>query len=163
MDDLPRELVDRAVVPFYLQMMGEAALTEGRPLLPEIARVAEDTTPREVAALLGQRWRPCVMGAWLSVRYRGRCIEDALLASIGKPRGQESLTAAPLAMAACLVVGDRAVSALLAYVTQELGPHGPIASALEHLGAPVPGARASLRDREMFEQMLQLGQELQSL
>lgn len=155
------ELLQRSVVPFYLRMMGRNAVAQESPPLSQLARVADATTPQEVALLLGGRWRPRVMGAWLSVRFRGQCVEDALLASIRSCPGD--LAAAPLATAACIGLGSRAIPALEAYAAREGGVDGSIIAALEHLGAPARSGSATGRDRETFEQMIRIAQQLQAL
>lgn len=161
MGEQPDELVERCVVPFYLQMMGPHAVVEGLALLPQMARVPNDTTPQEVAILLGGHWRPRVMGSWLAVRFRGQCVEGALEESIRTCRDGES--AAPLATAACLVLGLRGIPPLRALTDQGWGRHGYVAAALEHLGDAVPPGIASRRDHEVFEQMMSLAQQLQAM
>ena len=162
MREAPDALVERCVVPFYLDMMRLNARGAGGGLLPRIAALADGTTPQEVAQLLGSPWRPRVMGAWLAVRYSGATVQNALLASIRTCQGD--LTAAPLATAACLVGGDAAVPALAAYldvdVAQHLGAGGFVAAAIERLGGVPRHVDPSQEDRESLGQMLTVGRAL---
>lgn len=140
--------------------MGINAVVQGPPLLPEIAQVADDTTPREVATLLRAHWRPCVMGAWLSVRFRGMNVEEALIGSIRTC--QDGQTAAPLATAAIVLLGARSLPVLEEVATRQQGADGYFMAALEHLGGATPPRPSSAREHEVLEELLLVAQQLQT-
>lgn len=129
------ELWTRYVRPFYLKMMGTNAADNGLALAPDISRVAMSVAPEEVITLLGDNWRPRVMGAWLSVRYEGaevrRAVFDALVTSLGW------LDAPPLAVAAVVLGRPAATPALGEYFAadeaNDWGASRVIAAAGEHL------------------------------
>jgi hypothetical protein len=159
------ELLERCVVPFYLNMMRENAPTpDGLRLLPLIADVAARTTPDEVALLLAADWRPRVMGAWLAVRFRGGIVEQALLDSMRTCLGD--LTAPPLAAGLSVLLGERALPALTDYLDadarQHLGGGGAVAAAIEELGGDPRHGPPSTVDRQSHQRMLLVARTLQA-
>ncbi|WP_406076756.1 DUF6000 family protein [Micromonospora sp. NBC_00858] len=129
------ELIERCVVPFYLDMMGTNALRYGRPLIAALAEVSRGATPADVMALLRDGWRPRVMGAWYSVGVGGPEVTAAVLHALATSQG--SLDAPPLATAAVVLAGPEAIEALEQYFAADQaegwGASGVIAAAADHV------------------------------
>ena len=69
-DPVMTPLEERAVLPFYLEMMGLNALHLSFGLWPELVTAAKAVTLDDAKWLLRVgAWRPVVMGAWFSVRF----------------------------------------------------------------------------------------------
>lgn len=126
----------RLVTPFYLKMMRLNAIESGPEIAPSILAASSGVTADDVVALLRDPWRATVMGAWFGVLRDEEDVVDAVLSALARSQG--SLDAPPLAVAAVVIAGERAVPALATYlqrdVTARLGAAGFIAAAIEHLG-----------------------------
>ncbi len=157
------EFLAKHVKPFYLAFMGLNA-TRASPDLRAAARASSAAVgPDKVRELLAADWRPRVMGAWYAVSHPTTAVGDALAASVETCRG--SLTAPPLATAACLVLGPDAVPSLTSYARAAaadpyLGSDGYVAAVLERLGGPATDVEPADSDRRNLEQMLSVAEEL---
>lgn len=153
------DLERRCVLPFYLDMMGISV--PGEVPFDTLREVARETTDDEVAQLLGSRWRPRVMGAWLASGRASR-LEAALLQSLETARGM--LTAPPLATVALYGLGDKAVPSLKAYLQQDLehqwGSASFVAAVLERLDAAPAGIAVDDQHRKAVDQMLIIARRL---
>lgn len=143
------------VVPYYQKMMGCNGRNAMR-LWPALAESARVVTVDDVSYLLRTAlWRPVVMGAWFSLVVPAEEIRDDLLAAMARSRG--SLTAPPLATAATVVAGARAVPAMTAYLDFIMdrpdGSQDFVAAAMEHVGAEPPIVPGEER-RQMFRDLL---------
>lgn len=149
------DLETRCVLPYYLKMMGLNAL-QHRVDFQSLTEVGQRTSDDEVVRLLRGAWRPRAMGAWFSVGRRDPDVLETLLWSLTTSAG--SLTAPPLATAAVVNVGARAVDALLGYLVNDVahadGSGRFIGAALEHLGVPTAGVEVTDRDRSALAGML---------
>jgi hypothetical protein len=153
------DLERRCVLPFYLTMMGVSVPAEVPfDTLREVTRTTSDD---EVAQLLGSRWRPRVMGAWLA-SGRALRLKAALLHSLETSLG--SLTAPALATVALHGLGGSAVPSLMVYLEQDLAHRwgsAPFVSAvLERLGATPPRAAIDDQHRKAVDQMLAIARRL---
>ena len=150
---------DRLVAPFYLAMMGTNAIRYAdAEVLRSVVAVGRNVSVADVVWLLRGAWRPRVMGAWFSLLHASEAMTRAVLQSLETSSG--SLTAPPLAVAAVLLAGHEAQSALGDYVTQDLshqwGAAAFVSAAIEHLGSRAP-TELSEQPRSSFAQMLAIG------
>ncbi|MCG5462726.1 DUF6000 family protein [Micromonospora sp. MED01] len=162
------ELIDRYVVPFYLDMMGTNALRYGPPLIPALAELSGDASPADVIALLQDSWRPRVMGAWYAIRVGGPDVCAAVLQALATSRG--SLDAPSLTTAAVVLNGPGAVEALQQYFTEDQaqgwGAGGVTAAAADYLrrhhqvATPLPLPTDS--DRDTFTALIDIARRLQA-
>lgn len=146
------------VNPFYLRMMRTNAVDHGAELLPALVEASRSASAEDVVALLLAPWRSTVMGAWLSVTRSEESVTDAVLAALVRSHG--SLDAPPLAVAAVVLAGDRAILALTEYARRDLsegwGAAAFIAAAIEHLGGGLADALAGAVEQEQFAEMLRI-------
>lgn len=163
-------LEERAVLPFYLKMMGLNAIwTDPVAAMDDEARtrlihIGRSIDLLDVKWLLNVgAWRPVVMGAWFSLRFSateiGTDLRHAMRASAG------SLTAPPLATACVLVVGTTSLPDLEHYVQNDPGQDGSarfVAAAAERLGSKPTAAITDDSYRDRLGEMLDLGTRLQS-
>ena len=118
-------LEERAVLPFYLKLMGSNAVEYNRgsfaddePLWAELIDVGRSVDLLDVKWLLNAgAWRPVVMGAWLSLRFDDEQIGMELRRAMRSSGGD--LTAAPLATACVLVAGTEAIPDLEHFASSE--------------------------------------------
>lgn len=148
-------LEERAVLPFYLKMMGLNATSADSPtnggLWTSLVRAGRTTDTFDVKWLLNVgAWRPVVMGAWFSLRFSATQVGIELRRAMQHSAG--SLTAPPLATACLLVTGTDSLPELTDYVQTALadGSEKFVSAAIESLGATAPLAitdshRTSLR------------------
>jgi len=142
----------RFVQPFYLKMMRLNAIRYGPRLAADIVAAGRATSPSDVISLLRSNWRERVMGAWFALLLDNHSVTDAVLQALSTSRG--SLDAPPLAAAAVILAGVRALPALETYYAADLanewGAAGIAAAAVDHLrriqhlesSFPAPGANA---------------------
>ncbi|MCU1420927.1 MAG: hypothetical protein JWN36_578 [Microbacteriaceae bacterium] len=147
------------VLPFYQQLPRNSA-----ELIPSIAAVGRNAPLGDILELLGSGWRPRQVGAWLSLVRDEPEILPAVLESLRTSLG--SLTAPELAVAAVLLGGERAVSALLAYQTAEdernYGTVGAVSAALEYVGAVSRRGPATESDRAQFAEYLEVAEQIRA-
>jgi len=160
------DVIDRCVVPFYLDMMGTNAIRYGQPLTTALADASRGVTPAQVTALLRDGWRPQVMGAWYSVTVAGAEVTTAVLHAVATPRG--ALDAPSLATAAVVLAGPEAIEALERYFAADQakgwGASGIIAAAADHVrrhhhvntSLPAP----SKTDQDTFAALLDVARRL---
>jgi len=137
------ELVERCVVPYYLNMMSCNAVEYGPRLVDEIASVGRSVTDEDVVGLLRGDWRPRVMGAWFAPIHDNADVRSALLASLESSAGR--LTSPPLAAVAAVLCGTDALDSLRIYraadIASQWGAAPFIDATIERLGAvPVLGS-----------------------
>jgi hypothetical protein len=154
------------VRPFYLKMMGTAAVENGEGLLRSIVDVGKTTTTSEILALLSSNnWRPIVMGAWFALLHNEDAVTDAVLAATRYSVGGTAC-GPPLATAAVVLADRAAVQALSERSAHDVanapGGCGPIAAALEHLGVQTDACEVTASDRARFAAMLAIAQQLQA-
>jgi hypothetical protein len=152
------------VRPFYLKMMGLNAVRLTEELWASVIAAGRTITAGEVSTLLGTgMWRPVVMGAWFSLTVPAEQILDDLVLAMSRSQG--SLTAPPLAAAATLVAGTRAVPAMITFIeamvasTRPDGSQDIVAAAVEHLGMQPPVAPSD-RGRHAFHDILGVARRL---
>jgi hypothetical protein len=162
------DVIDRCVVPFYLDMMGTNAIRYGQPLITALAEASRGVTPAQVTALLRDGWRPQVMGAWYSVTVAGPEVTTAVLHALATSRG--ALDAPSLATAAVVLAGPEAIEALERYFAADQargwGASGIIAAAADHVRRhhhvatllPLP----TDADRDTFTALLDIARRLQA-
>lgn len=156
--------IEQRVVPYYLKVMRTNAVSAEPVLLSDLRLSGRQVTLDEVTRLLGDDWRPRVMGAWYSVVLNSRSLRDPLCASLVSSAG--SLTAPPLALAATVVLGAEALPALHAYAVRAaadeyLGADGFVAACIEHLGGD-PASPVTPDDRHTLRQMRTVAHALQA-
>lgn len=128
----------RLVTPFYLAMVGLNATEHAGDRWDDLVRVGRTATVTDVKQLLAAgAWRPVVMGAWLSVAFSPKDLGPDLLLAVTRCQG--SFTAPPLSVAAYLVLGADAGTALTNYVfrardDERLGSATFVAAVVEALG-----------------------------
>ncbi|MEV4138813.1 hypothetical protein AB0J72_42445 [Dactylosporangium sp. NPDC049742] len=132
------EIETAFVKPFYRRMAGFGALRWADEMWADLTAAGRHVTQADVSWMLRTgHWRPEVMGAWFSLAVPAESITADLLPAMAGSRG--SLTAGPLAVAAALVAGPDAVTAMTDYLTFILNrPDGSqfvVAAAVEHLGS----------------------------
>lgn len=99
------------MLPFYMKLIRANATWVGQEVWDDLVIVGRTASLDDVLWLLGAgSWRPVVMGAWLSLRFRRDEVGAAVLDALRKSRG--SLTAPPLAVAAVTIVGTNTAAAL---------------------------------------------------
>ena len=149
------QLEDRAVAPFYLQMMRDNAVDHAAEVWSELVAVGRGLEVDDATWLLNVgEWRAVVMGAWFSTRFAGSEIGPALRRAMAASGG--SLTAGPLAVACVVVAGADALPEMRSYVESERaqdGSAGLVAAGVEHLGGAAAVA-ATDDDRRSFDQLL---------
>ncbi|WP_433268400.1 DUF6000 family protein [Micromonospora vinacea] len=162
------DVIDRCVVPFYLDMMRTNAIRHGQPLMTALAEASRGVTQAQVTALLRDGWRPRVMGAWYSVTVAGPEVTAAVLHALTTSQG--ALDAPPLATAAVVLAGPEAIEALERYFAADQaegwGASGVIAAAADHLrrhhhvatSLPAP----TKTDQETFAALLDIARRLQA-
>lgn len=106
------------VEPFYLRMMGLNCIHYGMELLPAIIEAGREATVMDVVALLHAPWRETAMGAWFALRFDDGEVTDAVLQALVGSQG--GLTSPPLAVAAILLAGPRALPSLQTYALCDL-------------------------------------------
>ncbi|RQX13616.1 DUF6000 family protein [Micromonospora arida] len=160
------DVIDRCVVPFYLDMMGTNAIRYGQPLTTALGDASRGVTPAQVTALLRDGWRPQVMGAWYSVTVAGPEVTTAVLHALATSRG--ALDAPSLATAAVVLAGPEAIEALERYFAADQakgwGASGIIAAAADHVrrhhhvntSLPAP----SKTDQDTFAALLDVARRL---
>ena len=162
-DPVMTSLEERAVQPFYLEMMGLNALHLSFGLWPELVTEAKAVTLDDAKWLLRVgAWRPVVMGAWFSVRFPAAEIGQELRRAMAVSQG--SLTAPPLAVACVVVSGIDAVPEMRQYVEADPGQDGSasfVAAGIEHLGGPPVGSVAD-EDRQAFERLVDVATSLRA-
>ena len=162
-DPVMTPLEERAVLPFYLEMMGLNALHLSFGLWPELVTAAKAVTLDDAKWLLRVgAWRPVVMGAWFSVRFPAAEIGQELRRAMAVSQG--SLTAPPLAVACVVVSGIDAVPEMRQYVEADPGQDGSasfVAAGIEHLGGPPVGSVAD-EDRQAFERLVHVATSLRA-
>jgi hypothetical protein len=156
----------RFVQPFYLKMMRLNAIQYGPRLAADIVAAGRAASPSDVISLLQSNWRERVMGAWFALLHPHPSVTDAVLQALSTSRG--SLDAPPLAAAAVMLAGARALPALETYyaadLTHEWGAARIAAAAVDHLrrihhlesGVPPPGANAI----QSFAQLIEIAEAL---
>ncbi|MBG6103218.1 DUF6000 family protein [Micromonospora vinacea] len=162
------DVIDRCVVPFYLDMMGTNAVRHGQPLITALAEAGRGITPAQVTALLRDGWRPQVMGAWYSVTLAGPEVAAAVLHALATSWG--ALDAPPLATAAVVLAGPESIEALERYFAADQaagwGASGIIAAAADHVRrhhhAATSLPAATKTDQETFAALLDVARRLQA-
>lgn len=164
----------RLVAPFYLDMMRSNALWLDDRQRRRLVRRGRTARLEDVRYLLAGgslqvpqvdgvflHWRPVVMGAWLSLRFKPGEVKDALLHALAHSLGD--LTALPLASATVILVGPESATALrsnqLRSMDREAHTVAYLDAALESLGeAP----RNAVDDdvRASFTELLAFGRQL---
>jgi hypothetical protein len=156
-------LEERAVVPFYLEMMGLNAPANVSALWDALVVAANALTITDAKWLLNVgAWRPVVMGAWFSTQFPAGHIGSELKRAMGTSQG--SLTAPPLAAACAAVVGMDALPAMGEYVETDPGRDGStrvVAAGIEHLGGS-PTVAPRDEDRKAFQDLLHVAVRLRS-
>ena len=142
----------RFVQPFYLKMMRLNAIRYGPRLAADIVAAGRAASPSDVISLLRSNWRERVMGAWFALLRDDPSVTEAVLQALSTSHG--SLDASPLAAAAVILAGARALPALEIYYAADLanewGAAGIAAAAVDHLrrtqhlesSVPLPDANA---------------------
>ncbi|HEY2273160.1 MAG TPA: hypothetical protein VGH30_10320, partial [Jatrophihabitantaceae bacterium] len=133
----------------------------GDEVWDDLVTVGRTTTVADVVWLLGDRgWRPAVMGAWLSLRFRRDEVDAPLLQALRESRG--SLTAPPLAVAVVMFASEGAEAAL--HETRARTDDASIPyldAALERLGAD-PMDDVSTKHRAVFDALVSFAERLRA-
>ena len=156
----------RFVQPFYLKMMRLNAIRYGPRLAADVVAAGGTASPSDVISLLRSNWRERVMGAWFALLQADPSVTEAVLQALSTSDG--SLDAPPLAAAAVILAGARALPALETYYATDLanewGAAGIAAAAVDHLrriqhvesGVPSPAADAI----QSFAQLIEVAEAL---
>jgi hypothetical protein len=156
----------RFVQPFYLKMMRLNAIRYGPRLAADIVAAGRTASSSDVISLLRSNWRERVMGAWFALLRDDRSVTEAVLQALSTSHG--SLDAPPLAAAAVILAGARALPALETYYAADLanewGAAGITAAAvdqlrrIQHLESRVPPPDANAIQR--FAQLIEVAEAL---
>lgn len=153
----------KLIQPFYSKMMWTNAVEHGAELQAAVITVGRTTTAGEVIALLHDGWRSAVMGAWFAL-FHGDEVTEALLHALVSSNGR--LDSPPLATAAVVIAGTRAVPALEEYALKDaalrLGACGFAAAAIEHLLVLPLTCEPNAEDRHDFGALLTLAEGLRA-
>jgi hypothetical protein len=152
------------VQPFYLAFMGCNVDEEQVRLIPELVRVARDTSPEEIVALLRGPWRESLMGAWYSLFHDPKAVGEELLKSLRSSLG--ILNACALMVVAVEVVGVEATPSIRLYAKNAYangwGGEGFSLAALQHLDQLEDGELPTARNCAGFAALLNVARTLQS-
>jgi hypothetical protein len=152
------------VTPFYLQMMRFNSVQQSSDVLTGIKEVGQEASAADVVALLRDHWRERVMGAWFALLFDDEQVTESVLQALSSSFG--NLDSPPLAIAATVLAGPRALPSLQAYALSDSehrwGACGFMAIAIQHLGGSSPPCDCGDSDRDNFATMLELAEQLRS-
>lgn len=150
------------VQPFYLKMMRLNSIEYGADLLPAIIEAGREATPTDVVALLNDPWRASVMGAWFALLFDDEHVTESVLQALSSSSG--SLDSPPLAVAATVLAGSRALSSLQTYAIADLqyrwGACRFVAAAIHYLDGPTSPCHPGDGDERNFAAMLAVANQL---